>query len=480
MSLETATSDNAPATTGPTTGGSAVKVAAAVAVVLLAGLAAFLGLRALSGDDDNALGSQIDGQGDATSAGTETTELTTEAVPAGPGVPSVFRYYGNPQIAISLADTEAGGQAITAVSHRIRFPRSGTLTAVRPFVVFRPGQEGGDNFYHKGDGSTIEFRLETDDDTPAHIPTGEVLARTGNLIGGPELYAGSGPADAIIGGDEDDDSHFRKFSFIEPVQVEADTWYHLVMYNTGNDARNNFVSYDNFNSGDRDRDPVVPVFDDLDFAVVYESNGEWTNRDEHWAIGDYYFDDGTSYGNGYMEVGSVNGPDRASNFVSPTQSVRQRFVPGEDLIVTGAHVGGMHVDGPNAVTLALTDADGTVVWEGDATDFPTGVPSGEAVGTPTLRVAEFRGDDTAPDIILKAGQTYFLEVESTGGTHVITGLRDGALSYGFSQGSTVNGFAELSSDGGDWMGWQLGAEDGIRDQFDLSFYLVTANCVGCG
>jgi hypothetical protein len=400
--------------------------------------------------------------------------------PAPADTPALFRSYGNPQIALSLADTEVGGRAIDAASLLVRFPHGGTLDAVRPFIIYRPGDVGNDSYYHKGDGSTVEFRLEADDGTPEHNPSGEVLARTGNVIGGPEIYKGSGPDDARVGGDPDDDGNFRKFSFIEPVRVEANTWYHLVMYNTGNDARNNFVSYDNLNSGGRPRSDAVPLFGELDFSVKYRSGGTWKDRSEQWAIGEFYFTDAMAYGNGYMEVGSVNGPDRVSNYVSPEQSVRQRFTPPNDLIVTEAHVGAMHVSGNNALTLPLTDSEGTTLWSGQAGDFPTGTPSGNDRGRTSVVTAAFRGDGSVPSLALTGGQTYFLEVGSTGGTHTVTGLRDGSVSWNFSPDTSVVGQAELRVGSGDWAGWTLAANRNVRDEFDISFYLVTENCARCG
>ncbi len=410
--------------------------------------------------------------------GSDTADRAIDVIPAAADTPMVFRHYGNPQIAVSLADTEVGGKSIDAVSHRIRFPRSGTLEAVRPFLIYVPGEEGDDSFYHKGDGGTVEFRLEADDGTPDHFPSGDVLARTGDLIGGPEIYEGSGPDDARVGGEDGDDGNFRRFSFLEPVDVEANTWYHLVMYNTGTSPEDNFVSYDDFFAGDEDRDPRVPVFEDADFSTVYQSDGAWTDRDSHWAIGEYLFSDGSSYGNGYMEVGSVNGPDRVANFVEPTQSIRQRFRPEEDLIVTEAHIGAMHVDGPNQVALRLTDADGEPLWDGTVGEFPTGEPSNTPTGSNTVGLAEFRGTTDLPSIELRSGEEYVLTIESVGGTHTIPGVRDGTQSYGFGAASTVTGHAEVSSSSGDWQGWSLG-DEGPTEQFDLSFYFVTSNCVGC-
>lgn len=386
-----------------------------------------------------------------------------------PPPPSNVSFWGNTQIAMSLSDTELGGRSDFVVSHTVRFPFSGELTSVRPFMIFVVGNEGGDSFYHKGDGGTFQITLETDDGTDNHLPTGNALAVTNNLIGIPAMYNGSGPADAIVGGDSGDDDNFRNFKFRSPARVEAGKLYHLVFRNTTIDPTAHFVSANDFISSRSERSLNMPTKEPYDQAVMYKSGDSWIRRENHWAIGEYLFADGRAFGNGYMEIGSVSGPDRAARYVSPVQSVRQMFKPNEDLAINSINIGAMHVNGANAVDVKLKDASGNTVVSTRLSGFPTGIPSGDARGNASLGTAEFRGA-SIPATYLSKDQAYFLEVMSTGGTSTVVGTRDGSIDYKFSSQSTVPGHAQLRTEpAGEWLGWPV-RDTNVRKNFDISFY----------
>ncbi len=379
--------------------------------------------------------------------------------------------WGNPQIAASLADTEFGGSAKRVVSHCVRFPIGGNLTSVRPYIIFVEGEVGGDGYYHKGDGGTFQISLEADDGSAEHLPSGNVLAQTEHIIGIPSMYKGSGPSGATVGGDPGDNHSFRNFSFKAPTAVEAGKYYHLVFRNTTKDPSAHFVSVDDFISARSDRSLNVPTFDPTQYAVLYNDGQGWVRRVRHWAIGEYRFSDGRAFGNGYMEVGSVSGPDRVARYVDKARSVRQTFTPPTDLNVTTIAVGAMHVSGTNSMTLTLRDSSGSALATTAVSGYPTGTPSGDPRGDVSPAEAEFRSGPASSRLTLKANQQYTLEIESDGGTHTVLATRDGSLSYDFSVDSTVLGRAELrSAPGGSWQGWPL-RDTSVDDEFDLSFYL---------
>ncbi len=381
--------------------------------------------------------------------------------------------WGNPQIAWSLGDTQWGGDSQLRVAHRVRFPRSGMIVSVRLFTIFVEGAPGGEAEYHKGDGGTFRATLQTDDATDAHAPSGTVLGQTDHIIGAPALYAGSGPLEAIVGGDPGDAPFFRRLSFQRPIAVQSDTWYHLVVDNTTNDPTAHFVSRDDYVAGSDDRQLKVPTRDPLQDAILLRgpNDTEWTLQPRNWAIGVFNYDDGTSYGNGYMEVGSVSGPDRVARYVDADRAVQQVFTVLETLDVDTVGIGAMHVWGDNAVTLRLLADDGAELWQGTATDFPTGVPANDPLGSVSSAVAEFRETAVDPPVELAAGQTYRLEVAPAGGEHTVTATRDGSLSYGFATDATVLGRAEFrETPTAQWEGWPV-RDTTVDDQFDLSLHL---------
>lgn len=388
-------------------------------------------------------------------------------------LPTTADFYGNPQIAVSLADTQFGGDSGMLVAHTVSFPAAGTVESVRPFIIFVEGAVGGEAYYHKGDGGTFQVHLETDDGSLEHLPSGVSLGHTDHIIGIPAMYTGSGPAEAIVGGDPGDSKFFRNLRFNEPIDVEANTFYHLVYRNTTLDPTAHFVSVDDYISAHDTRELHVPAFDRHFRAVLYKVTGTdtWTRRLRHWSIGEVLFTDGRAYGNGYMEAGSVLGPDRVARYVDATASVRQTFVPPRTAAVTAIHVGAMHVSGTNALRATLYGPDDTQLWSATLADFPTGVPDGDPRGDVSPAVAEFRGSTFDEVLSIEAGQPYVLEVTAAGGVHTVVGTRDGSLSYRFSPQTTVLGRAEYRDDpASPWLGWPL-RDSGVDDQFDISFYL---------
>ena len=179
-----------------------------------------------------------------------------------------------------------------------------------------------------------------------------------------------------------------------------------------------------------------------------------------------------AFGNGYMEVSSVSGPDRVARYVDTNRSVRQTFTPPVDLNATAIYVGAMHVSGANSMTVTLRDDGGAELASGTVSGFPQGTPSGDENGDISVSVAEFRGVSIA-QTPLKGGKAYALEVLANGGSHTVVATRDGSLQYDYSPQSTVLGRAELRpAPNAPWEGWPV-RNTTADDQFDLSFYFET-------
>jgi len=383
--------------------------------------------------------------------------------------PITIGWYGNPQGASSLANTNtalggSGATGGTGYSNRIIFPFSGRLVGVRKYHIWTATPTG----YHRGDGGTVEYRLTTDDGTPAHHPTTEVLARTGDIIGAPEHYAGPpGPIDNPYG----DDDNFRRIDFIEPVDVVAGVVYHLTVWNTSDDPSARSVSMDDFVGGEGGRAAQLPTFTDGNWGVLYEQDGAWTERDTFWMIGDFYFADGSSWGNGYMEVSSTDREGRVYTIDGDLEVREVIHVSGGDRRVTELAVRALRVAGDAPIAIALRSGT-DVVWSGELASaaYPSTGASDVA-----LEQATFARVAIEPPVTLTDGMDYSVELATAAGTaYAIPGLRDGSADYGFSAASTFSdGHAELREGGGSWTGWTTWSS-ADTDVQDLELYFVVA------
>lgn|GEM_PF-4747468 len=402
-------------------------------------------------------------------------------------------YYGNPQVMASLADTQVGDSGNVTYANSVVFPFSKNLVSFRKYFIFVPGNAGGQGYYHGGDGGTIQFSLQSDDGSAAHNPSGLKLASSAHIFGGPPepngsggLYEGNAPPSgapgAIYGCDETDDANFRQVCFARPVAVTAGEIYHLVADNTGRNPDTDFVSMDDIltRNDTGDRDVHAPVYDDLDFRVSYRYNGEWIHRKEFVAIVEYQFDDGTSWGIGYMEVSPTKDApaERASKWLSPEQDIRQTFTPESNFTAQKLNVAAMHYSGANTIDASIVDSSGTVLWTGQIHDYPTGALQGAPgpwAGSEPIIQSRFRGVEFPQPIQFIANSQYQIILRSSGGSYVIPGIRDGFVSSKyFGSATTVNGAAFYgNASAGQWTTWELGQRESFLTHgfFDISFYL---------
>lgn len=380
---------------------------------------------------------------------------------AGPSAAS--SYYGNPQGARSLANTTMaiGGSGVTnglGYSNRVIFPFSGELVAVRKYHIWSTTRPG----YHRGDGGTVEYRFCTDDGTSDHFPTEEVLARTGDIIGAPELYEGpAGPIDNPY--DERED--FRRIDFREPITVAAGEIYHLTVWNTSDDPATRAVGMDDFISGSGGPAAQLPMQERGNWGVLIESGGEWTERDNFWMITEFIFADGRTWGNGYMETSATGRPDRVYR-IDGDLAVRENFVvSGGDRRASAISFRARRESGSGAVEVTVREG-GDVIWSGsvDASEYP------RRAGDPS-REATFASTAIEPAIVLRNGEAYSVEfATSAGSVYAVPGMRDGAADSWFSPATTFSdGHAEYREGGGDWTGWTTWSADDTERQ-DLSFY----------
>ena len=185
--------------------------------------------------------------------------------------------------------------------------------------------------------------------------------------------------------------NFRELFFEQPVFVQQGVVYHFVFKNTSRDPKSNFVSVDDFISSRSIRTKNKIVEDPLADAVLSKFGGDsWTVRQRHWSIGEYLYEDGRAFGNGYMGAASVDGPDRASKYLRDSQSIRQTVKMPFDLEINSFSVAAMYVSGKNEVNAQLIHKESNeVLVQAKLTGFPKGSPSGNSLNYNTLKVAEF-------------------------------------------------------------------------------------------
>jgi len=154
--------------------------------------------------------------------------------------------------------------------------------------------------------------------------------------------------------------------------------------------------------------------------------------------------------------------------ISGTNAVRETFtVSGGDVHVSSVAVRVARVNGNDALTVRLENANGTLIEQGSIP--ATAIPSSNS-GSPAYFWAKLPLSAT---YTLAAGGTYHLDLEaSSTSTYETFPIRKG-LAYGF-QPTTFfsDGYAEFEQNGS-WTGWtQWGVAN--RTDGDLQFYFSVA------
>jgi len=364
----------------------------------------------------------------------------------GSGGSSSPTYYGSGIAGDALSNqqlVQIGGDNYLA-AYRFRAAKTGNIQAVHFYlIVNKTGYSGGN-------GGEVEVDLESDDGSPAHNPSGKVLA----------TYTITNPQAGLTGPDSGEYGYFPTVTFASPAAVTQGQLYHLVFSNPSANPSVNFVSLDSLWL-DLPSTPVQPTVSDANLAVLRQVTGSaWTQSQTLTPILQVDYSDGTTAGQGYMEVW-VGVPEP----ISGTAAVREAFANNSsaNMAVTSVSIRVNRTAGTAPLTVRLEQSDGTLIEQG--TVAAASVP---VAADPTWVTYTFSAVRT-----LFAGQGYNLVLEAPSGTtYTAYPIRKG-VAYGFAPTTTYfnDGYAQFNPGSG-WVGWtQWGVTN--RTDGDLQFYFTT-------
>lgn len=356
-------------------------------------------------------------------------------------------FYGPCVQADSLANTTLGPQG-NQVSCRFRADPGGTLLALRPFLIWSFRKAG----YHGGTGGILRVEIQEDDGSPAHLPSGRVLATSVQ-----RLYLV--PAS---------DQFYPRITFDRQPVLRRGTLYHAVFSNTHPRGDVNFLSLNALFSRVADR-PVQPGRRDEDWALLIRNRirPAWTERrtpgsaEAFTPILEVDCDRGAQ-GLGYVEVWMgaprpIGGPCR----------VGEAFTcPGPARSAAAVAVRVRSLRGSGGLDLRLETPAGKLLAQardGGAGLAPT--PGGSLGGCGWVRAV------FPKPVRLEAGAAYRLVLAAPeAGAFEAFPLRKGADKGFASSTQFPEGHAEFNAGSG-WNGWEQWGKANRLDS-DLQFYFV--------
>lgn len=340
----------------------------------------------------------------------------------------------------ALGNTVIGGQYRTALAFRFRATWTGSVAAVRVYVIRNVNGRTG---YSEGNLGTMRVTLQADSGRTPHVPVGRSLATVRFR-----------PADR---------GFFPLLRFAKPAHVVGGRLYHVVFSNVDPDPARNYVSINALYSASRlGRGPAVP--DGL--AVAEGDRGDagstvWQPRRSR--PHEYYLPiidivgagKGQHDGLGYMEVWDPKP-------IGAAAKVRQLLhAPGgQTTRVDGAWLRVRRRGATGAsLVLRLERPDGQAL--ASATLAPGDVPSG---GAGWVHVRFSKPASLAPD-----SDFALTASAAAASSYEAFPIRKGT-GFGFDPKTFFDdGYAQFN-DGGGWTGWdQWGARD--RRNSDLQFAL---------
>jgi hypothetical protein len=356
--------------------------------------------------------------------------------------PAVASRTGSLVQADALGNTVIGGPDRSALTFRFRATWTGTVAAVRVYVIKNVNGRTG---YSLGNGGVMRIALQADARRGLHVPAGRALAT-----------ATFRPADRGV---------FPLVRFSKPAHVVAGRLYHVVFSNIGTDPQNNYVSINALYSASRlGRGPAVP-----DGLAVLEGDPS-AGGATRWAPRrsrphEYYLPildvvggrSGQHDGLGYMEVWDPKP-------IGGSAGVRQLLhTASTALRVDGAWLRVRRRAGDSALVLRLIGSDGQAL--ASASLAPASVPSSDA-GWIHVR---FDGP-----VSLGPDSTFALTASSAkDGAYEAFPIRKGS-DYGFDRRTFFDGGYAQFNAGSGWVGWdQWGGHD--RRTSDLQFALDVAH-----
>jgi hypothetical protein len=262
-----------------------------------------------------------------------------------------LRRPGSLVAADSLANTRIGGPFGTVLAFRFRAQWTGSVEAVRFYVIMNTrGRQG----YSGGTGGRLRVAIARDSGAPRHAPQSRALAS------------------AVIRPSRSD--LWPLVRFRDPPRVAAGRLYHVVFTNPARRPRRNYVSINALLSRGRDRPrPPTPA----GMAVLLGGSSDGGATPTRWQPraaepGERYMpildvvgsESGQHLGNGYMEVW-VGSPQPVGGDFRVRQLIA--IAPAQPARITGAWLRVLRQDGATApLELRLERLDGTVLARGRA------------------------------------------------------------------------------------------------------------------
>jgi hypothetical protein len=355
-----------------------------------------------------------------------------------------LRRPGSLVAADSLANTRIGGPFGTVLAFRFRAQWTGSVEAVRFYVILNTrGRQG----YSGGTGGRLRVAIARDSGAPRHVPRSRAMAS------------------AVIRPSRSDLWPLVRFS--DPPRVVAGRLYHVVFTNPAANPRRNYASINALLSRGHGR-PRPPTTAGMVVLLGGSSDGgatptRWQPRAAE--PGERYVpildvvgsESGQHVGNGYMEVW-VGSPRPVGGDLKVRQLIA--IAPARPARITGAWLRVLRQDGATApLELRLERSDGTVLARGRAAARRISSRS------PQWAHVRFKRAITAPfeeELALTASAR-------DEGAYETFPLRKGT-EFGFDARTIFAGGHAEHFDGDRWTGWdQWGVPD--RRDSDLQFAL---------
>ncbi len=340
-----------------------------------------------------------------------------------------------------LGNTVIGGPGRTQLSFRFRATWTGSVTAIRCYVIKNVNGKTG---YSAGTGGAMRVTLESDSGSATHVPAAPRLAA-----------ATFKPMD---------EGFWPLVRFDKPGAIVAGRLYHVVFSNVDPRPEVNYVSINAlYSAGQLGRGPRVP-----DELAVLEADGTGTGRSwepRRSEPQEYYLPildvvgarKAEHVGLGYMEVWDPKP-------IGGDAKVRQLLRPDRKLSrVTGVWLRVRRADAASGpLTVGLERPNGEVL--ASTRVVPRSIPNAE----PGWIYARFW-----KPVSLAASSDYALTASAaSASSYEAFPIRKGT-GFGFDRKLIFNGGYAQFNDGNGWVGWdQWGGHD--ERNSDLQFALDTA------
>jgi hypothetical protein len=291
--------------------------------------------------------------------------------------------------------------------------------------------------YACGTGGDMHMCIQTDDGSAAHLPGGVDLACVDHLHA-------SGPP------------YFPLETFGTPPHLTAGQLYHLHWHNTDPSPTVNFTSVDSLYVTQATV-PRQPTIADVDLALFRGT----TLRPQDTPILQLAYDDAGAQGQGYIESW-IGTPET----ISGPAMVRETFtVSGADRTIAQVGVRLNRSSGTGPLSVQLESA-GTVIDQGTipSAAFPLGaLDAGTSATWATLAFA-------SPHV-LASGQSYALVLSAPPDTAYQAYALERGVDYAFQPPTFFgDGYAQFTSDGGSWSGFDQPGGSGNSTIADLQLY----------